>query len=119
MKGWIGVDLDGTLAVYHTWQGPTEIGPPVDLMLARVKQWLAEGEDVRIFTARVSHDGTPARALQAQEARKAVGAWCKQWLGVVLPVTCVKDWSMVELYDDRAVQVEKNTGRLVGYSTRS
>ena len=33
--------------------------------------------------------------------------------GVVLPVTNVKDWHMLELWDDRAVQVEPNTGRRV------
>jgi hypothetical protein len=30
----------------------------------------------------------------------------------------MKDFGMIELYDDRAVQVEINTGRLMGQSTR-
>ena len=34
-------------------------------------------------------------------------------LGVTLAVTCVKDYGMVELWDDRAVQVVMNTGRRV------
>lgn len=51
--GYIGVDLDGTLAEYHGW-GDDSIGAPVPKMLARVKKWLAEGQEVRIVTARVS-----------------------------------------------------------------
>ena len=50
-KGWIGVDLDGTLAFYQGWN-EGKIGDPVPVMLARVKGWLAEGVEVRIVTAR-------------------------------------------------------------------
>jgi hypothetical protein len=53
-KGWIGVDLDGTLAEYHGWVGPEYIGPPIPAMLDRVKLWLEEGRTVKIFTARCS-----------------------------------------------------------------
>lgn len=53
MSGWIGVDLDGTLAMYDGFKGPEHIGDPVPKMLERVKKWLAEGREVRIFTARV------------------------------------------------------------------
>ena len=52
-EGWIGVDLDGTLAEYDGWVGPQHIGKPVPLMVDRVKRMLDYGEDVRIFTARV------------------------------------------------------------------
>jgi len=31
----------------------------------------------------------------------------------VLPITHEKDFGMIDLYDDRVVQVEKNTGRTV------
>lgn len=113
-KGWIGVDLDGTLAMYHGWQGPEHIGEPVPLMLERVKAWLAQGEDVRIFTARVSRDGTHARDAEARRARLAIGRWCLRHVGQELPVTNVKDYGMRELYDDRAVTVQQNTGLLVG-----
>jgi hypothetical protein len=55
VKGWIGVDLDGTLAHYAGWRGSMHVGPPIVPMLDRVKRWLAEGTyDIRIFTARVS-----------------------------------------------------------------
>jgi hypothetical protein len=100
--GWIGVDLDGTLAYYDTWRGVEHVGAPVPAMAERVKCWLREGVDVRIFTARVC-DGLPA-------TRQHIEAWCDEHLGRVLPVTCTKDYGTVELWDDRAVQVVPNTG---------
>lgn len=102
--GWIGVDLDGTLAVYDRWRGMTHIGAPIPAMVARVKRWLGEGIEVRIFTARVAHDSEGA-------ARRVIEAWCNKHLGLVVPITNVKDFGMVELWDDRAIQVERNTGR--------
>ena len=39
-SGWIGVDLDGTLAHYDGWKGIEHVGPPIPAMLARVKYWL-------------------------------------------------------------------------------
>jgi hypothetical protein len=109
-KGWIGVDLDGTLAMYDGWMGPDHIGQPIPAMLHRVIKWLSEGQDVRIMTARVSHDGTEHRIAECCRAREAIAKWCLQHVGRVLPITCMKDYSMVELWDDRAVQVIPNTG---------
>lgn len=102
-SGWIAVDLDGTLAEYHGWVSEAHIGAPVPDMLFRVKKWLADGKDVRIFTARVATGNTLAVA--------AIEAWCQEHIGRVLPVTCRKDYGMIELWDDRCVQVEANTGR--------
>lgn len=117
-RGWIGVDLDGTLAHYDGWKGPDHIGEPVPEMRERVLRWLGEGRDVRIFTARASHDGTSPRLLEAIEAHRVIAEWCIKHLGYVLPITCTKDFAMIELWDDRAVQVEPNTGRPIGHSTR-
>ena len=41
----------------------------------------------------------------------AVQTWCREHVGVSLPVTCVKDVHMIELWDDRAVQLITNTGK--------
>ena len=118
-KGWIGVDLDGTLAHYDRWRGAEHIGKPVKAMVERVKRWLAEGKyDVKIFTARVSHDGEPLSMEESRAAHAAIKAWSKKHLGQPLEVTNVKDYAMVELWDDRAVQVRPNTGEPVGESTR-
>ena len=109
MRGWIGVDLDGTLAQSVKTQTGEEIGAPIRPMVQVVKRWLARGDDVRIFTARVNpnhHQGDIVRA------RRAIEAWCKRHLGRILPVTYEKDWDMVLLLDDRARQVEHDTGRI-------
>ncbi|KKL79828.1 hypothetical protein LCGC14_2010920 [marine sediment metagenome] len=52
-EGWIGTDLDGTLAEYHGWDDG-KIGKAIPKMLERVKKWIADGQEVRIVTARVS-----------------------------------------------------------------
>lgn len=119
IKGWIGVDLDGTLAVYDGWKGLCHIGEPIMPMVERIKAWLAEGYEVRIFTARMSA-GQDEHGDTAEDFAKALVYWLRAvgLPGSLVP-TNVKDFSMVELYDDRAVQVEVNTGKLVGYSTRS
>lgn len=103
---WIGVDLDGTLAVYDGWNGPDKIGRPVPRMIARVVNWIKEGKNVRIFTARVAISGT-----DEMKARVAIRNWCIRYIGCDLPVTATKDYDMVELWDDRCVHVERNTGR--------
>lgn len=101
-KGWIGVDLDGTLAFYNGWKGIEYIGDPIPRMLERVKEWLAEGIEVRIFTA---------RACQP-EAVPYIVKWCIEHIGVALRVTNVKDYAMLELWDDRAVGVQFNQGTI-------
>ena len=111
MRGWIGVDIDGVLAKYDRWQGLDVIGEPIPAMVDRVKRWLAEGRDVRVFTARASaEEGYLTISLQTIET------WCSTHLGCVLPITCRKDWMMAELWDDRAIQVQKNIGNPVSGS---
>lgn len=120
--GWVGVDLDGTLArVDYGMSYDGTIGPPVPAMLERVKRWLSEGVEVRIVTARVAEpiqrwDGYehPDYAAGVAEQRALIDAWCLQHVGQVLPVTAQKDYAMIELWDDRAVAVEHNTGRVLG-----
>lgn len=52
--GWYGFDLDGTLAIYHEWQGIAHIGEPVKPMVDRIKKMHKEGKKVKILTARVA-----------------------------------------------------------------
>lgn len=102
--GWIGVDLDGTLAEYGGWKGPDSIGKPIPAMLDRVLDWCNAGQEVRIFTARAT----------VPEQIAPVEAWCQKHLGRVLKVTNVKDFGMIELWDDRlGVAVEFNTGKVL------
>lgn len=111
--GWIGVDLDGTLAHYDRWRGHLHIGEPIKPMIDRVKNWLNHGIEVRIFTARISGE-----AAEAKEVEQAIHDWLAKQGLPMLRVTCMKDYAMLELWDDRAVQVHMNTGNPVGYSTR-
>jgi hypothetical protein len=102
--GWIAVDLDGTLAEYKGWRGADHVGAPIRRMRLRVVGWLngrhpSGSTDVRIFTART------------EESYPAIERWCIRQFGRKLPITNVKDFAMIELWDDRAVQVELNTGR--------
>lgn len=107
MKKWIGVDLDGTLAHYEGWRGHENIGEPIAPMVKRIKEWRAAGMDVRIFTARISEPDP----LILAEVKDAIDAWTTKHIGERLPITNVKDFGMVELWDDRAIAVEQNTGR--------
>lgn len=151
--GWIGVDLDGTLAKYGERQWPDHIGEPIAPMVERIKQWLKQGVEVKIFTARVAGHGmwdisiegaadgysrkeelvrllkTPfdhgvdrpsdlaiIDEIESLDGKYKVDTitpikeWCKQHIGFELEVTNVKDFGMIQLWDDRAVRVVANTG---------
>lgn len=114
---WIGVDFDGTLAEYHGWRGENDLGQPVPAMVERVKQWLREGIEVKIFTARVGVSG--AYSLEshryadqefADNQRRIIGDWCEKHIGQRLEVTSMKDFALLAIWDDRAVQVVPNKG---------
>lgn len=105
-QGWIGVDFDGTLAQYSGWEGPLTFGAPVRTMVERVQRWLEEGYEVRVVTARAfGTDGRPN-----PEVMFALDTWIMEHIGQLLPITCSKDFDMIELWDDRCVQVIQNTG---------
>lgn len=131
MNGWIGVDLDGTLALYNGWVGPTHIGEPIEPMVDLVKRALVQGQEVRIFTARcwpvlIARPGEKVfphlhveglemerRLQEAVAAIHHIQLWCKEHIGQELTITCVKDYGMHALYDDRAWHVVPNTGKVV------
>lgn len=83
-------------------------------MLRRVKAWLRAGQEVRIVTARVA----PRPGGDHEDSRAAIERWLDEWLGERLRITHCKDLGMIELWDDRAVQVKPNTGeRMDGEET--
>jgi hypothetical protein len=106
-KGWIGVDLDGTLAEHEPGGELYPIGKPIPGMVTRVKCWLRNGYDVRVFTARAC-DPDPL-------VTEMIKLWCIEHIGQEIPVTNSKDYHMRMLYDDRAFSVERNTGRVAGW----
>lgn len=105
-QSWIGVDLDGTLAEHKPGEEykATKIGKPIPRMVNRVKRWIEDGKTVKIFTARADGGGPVIRAIKD---------WCKEHIGYELEVTNVKDRFCVEIYDDRARQVMRNSGELI------
>lgn len=105
-NGWVGVDLDSTLALHPCPDNRfPAIGKPIPKMVERIKEHLRNGDEVRVVTARVSEIGF----IEGQTA--LIEAWCLEHLGQTLEVTCSKDYQMILLYDDRAVSVIPNTGK--------
>jgi hypothetical protein len=102
-KGYVAIDLDGTLAEYHGWKGKANIGDPIESMVEFAKRLIDKGIKVKIFTARISD---PKALPYIQKWLKKVG------LGD-LEVTNIKDQNMMLFYDDRCRQVELNTGRII------
>ena len=109
-NGWIGVDLDGTLAHYESF-GDGGIGAPIKPMIRRIKHYLKKGRDVRILTARVAEGGENSSDGLAQLV--LIARFCIEQFGQALPITCSKDRHMYMLIDDRAMQVIPNKGILV------
>lgn len=105
IKGWIGVDFDGTLSSMID-------GSPIQPMVARVKEWRRQEVEVRICTARVNSK-SPQEHRDAHT--KYIQDWCLVNIGEKLPVTAEKDYDMLALFDDLAFSVETNTGNVKGW----
>jgi len=97
----IAVDFDKTLAHYNG-EGHDFYGPPTGLV-EDVKAALAAGHQVKIFTARMSHDN-------ADEAREKFGDWSEKHVGRRLDATHEKTSDIDEIWDDKAKEVLPNTG---------
>lgn len=99
-KGAIACDFDKTIA-FHV-DGQEKLGNPIPKMLRRIKAHLAAGDNVEIFSARADNPRTV----------RELGDWTEKHLGVRLPAGNVKKPYYYRFYDDKAVEVEPNTGRL-------
>jgi hypothetical protein len=102
------VDFDGTLAYFDTWKGPDHLGEPIPLMVRRVKNFLAKGDRVVIFTSRMNSDERYGKQ-NLDKMRSDIQAWCKLHIGQELEVSNEKG-PVDTLYDDRAFRVVRNTG---------
>lgn len=115
--GWVGVDLDGTLFTYDKWVSWSTFGEPIAPMMERVCAWLDAGVTVKIVTARVSTGASTCRvtgvAFDNEKMTVAIQDHLEKHGLPRLEVTCMKDVDMIELWDDRAVQVMPNTGKTV------
>lgn len=99
-----GVDLDGTLAEYYGWKGEGHVGKAIPKMLDRVKKWINDGITIVIFTARADQP----------ENIPAIKEWLKDNGIPGLKITNIKTHNISRIYDDRAIQVRRNSGDLIG-----
>lgn len=103
----IAVDLDGTLAHYDGWKGIGHIGCVIPEVANAMERAQKEGAEVWIFTARVSD---PA---DAEEAGKYVHEWLVKNNFQFEGITAIKHKFFTEFWDDRAIQVIRNSGMFV------
>ncbi len=100
---WHGFDLDGTMAKDDGWKGREYIGPPIKKIIEKIQKLQDAGKKVKVLTARAFD----------KKAIKPIQDWMKNNNIPLLEITNEKDPGMIDLHDDRAVQVRKNTGNLV------
>lgn len=105
----IAVDLDKTLAHADDKDDydPAVIGKPIGPMMDRVKGWLKDGHQVVIHTARASEPGSFPH----------IKKWLREQGLPDLPITSTKAKDIDQFWDDKAVAVEPNTGKVLGGDT--
>ena len=107
--GYVAFDFDGTLAHHEHGDDPDILGDPILAMVLLAKEE-AKHNEVRIMTARVCSK-LPVEQIRKQT--KLIQDWAQIFLGFRPVVTSEKDYEMIKLYDDRAIQVRTNTGQIV------
>jgi hypothetical protein len=111
----LAVDIDMTLAQYEEGDidkyGAGFIGAPIPEMVEKVKQELAKGTEVWIWTARVnSGDNSVERGVSVVKSYIAIANFCTKVFGQILPITHEKMSEFTDFWDDKARQVIPNTG---------
>ncbi len=96
------MDLDGTLAKFQSWRGIGHVGKPIPDMMERVRRWRSEGIKVKIFTARA----------QYEDYLPPIRKWLKKQKLEDMEITNELDPYVLEIWDDRAIQVISNTGQI-------
>lgn len=104
-------DLDGTIAYTDGIHDDfPAVGAPIPEMIKKIKEYLALGRNVKIFTARY------ARKDENPSIVPAIEKWCAEHIGQVLDITNIKTPGMKELWDDRAISVKRNGGIAIRYN---
>lgn len=93
-KPHLAVDLDGTIAEYTEWRGPTIIGDPIPGAVEFLRK-LASKYYISIFSARAS----------TEDGRIAIHQWIikHKLRAIIFDVTNQKKYSFVAYIDDRAI----------------
>lgn len=102
----VACDLDGTLAIYKGERDHMFIGEPIKCMVDAIKVIRECNGEVWIFTARLSDPQTH------DVAKKVIEDWLKKHDIQVDGITCVKQKFFSEIWDDRAIQIITNTGKV-------
>lgn len=102
-------DIDGTL-FKHPRGNDFSIGEPIPKMIEFLRQQLAAGWKVKIFTARWANPDT--REEQEKLIRDALREHVSEQASQ-LEITNAKDLYTRAIYDDRAIQVIMDTGEIV------
>ncbi len=101
----VAIDLDGTIAEYQPGYAKRKhIGEPIKPIMDLAKKLDERGQEVIIFTARV-HDKSHVPSIKAWLKKHGLGH---------LKITNIKTPDIAMIIDDRAVQVERNTGKMLG-----
>ena len=102
---WIGIDLDGTLAIDSGWKGVEHIGELANSELAQgIQELVDNGIRVKIFTARADYP----------QSTKIIQDYLASYDLPKLEVTNVKDRWCYQIWDDKARQVKYNKGTFLG-----
>ena len=116
------VDFDGTLVEDSGWKGFRHVGRPIPEMVKKVRGWLSQGDEIILFTARLSpckeFDPT-LEGLDSFAVKAMLENWCVENLGQKLKVTNEKQ-GYGYFYDDWGIGIIRNSGLtfseyLVGY----
>jgi len=119
-RHWVGYDWDGVLVqdIPGGKYNPRASGEPIPATWRRLEEDMRNGNRIKIFTARAASihhhtvfDGTAEEYLACVVSH--IQEICVEQVGVELEITAEKDYLMKYFYDDRAIQMERNTGRRI------
>lgn len=75
-------------------------------MVDNINKWIKQGHNITIFTARASKWADKFEKLDIE-------MFCVKYFGRVLPITAIKHHECDLYIDDKAIRVERNTGKLL------
>ncbi len=106
---WVGVDLDGTLAIRSPERYTGEIGDVIPPIRDLIFDYINDGLEVKIFTARVAQEcSVTGRSIN--QIKELIQDWLQANNLPRLEITCIKDRHCILIYDDKAITVTENTG---------
>lgn len=115
-------DFDRTLSLYQAAANDIpdrplaklDMGTPIKPIVDTLRSYVAQGKHCQIFTARVApHPEIPE--FDVNERIKDIHAWLEKHDIPKLEVVHTKDHFTQEIWDDRAIAVQPNEGRIFSW----